>query len=311
MLIDVQGQAEGVRYLRRVVDGTLTSPLLLVGPEGVGKRFSVNEAAKERFSAAGGAEYHLAQIARGIHPDLCVVTQTDGKDIGIAEIRETIDLTSSYPCSAPVRYVVIDGADHLTDAAANALLKTLEEPPSTTRFFLLAQNARAVLPTIRSRCGELRFRPLPEKFVTEFLGQHTDDPSKALVYARISEGSVGRALQYLGSGRLTLRDEMLGLIKVGLTGDLSSLFSAVGKVGSLSLGLKFLDHVLRDLAMLPYDSTTLTNVDIARELELLRPRLGEEKLWGLIEGVRNVQRLPSSMNLAYHVKSIFASVFTG
>lgn len=311
MLSDVQGQTEGVRFLRRIVDGSFRSPLMLVGPEGVGKRFAVLEAAKERFSLAGGEEYHVTQIMRGIHPDVHLVTSVDGKDIGISDIREVIALTASFPCSAPVRFVVIDGAERLTDAAANALLKTLEEPHPTTQFFLLTENAQRVLPTIRSRCGELRFRTLPEKFVVEFLREHTDDPSKALVYARISEGSVGRALQYLGSGRLTLRDEMLGLIKVGLTGDLSSLFSAVGKISSLKLGLRFLEHILYDLTMLPFDSTALTNVDIVRELDLLRPRLGETRLWQLVDGVRAAHRLPASINLSYHIKSHFASVFSG
>lgn len=310
MLSEVKGQSEGVRYLRRVVEGRVSSPLLLVGPEGVGRRFAVLAAAKEEFSASGGSAYHVAQIVRGIHPDVITIQSEDGvKDIGIGEIRDLLETVESYPSSAPKRYVILDGADKLTDAAANALLKTLEEPPATTRFFLLAQNARSVIPTIRSRCGEIRFAPLPERFLVDFLCEHTEDAGKALVYARISNGSVGRALQYLGSGRLTLRDEMLSLLKLGLGGDLSSLFSAVGKATNLRLGLHFLEHILHDLVMLPYNANALTNQDIAQELAVLRPRLGEKRLWALVDAVHGVGHLSPSMNLAFHVKSAFATIF--
>lgn len=309
MLSEVQGQNESVRYLRKVIAGSFTSPLLLVGPEGVGRKFAVLSAAKEEFATTGAAEFHLKQIARGVHPDIHILHPDEGKDLGISEVRELLEVVTSYPSSAPMRYAILDGADRLTDAAANALLKTLEEPSPTTRFFLLAENAGSVIPTIRSRCAELRFRALPEEFVVECLRRHTDDPNKALVYSRISEGSVGRALQYLGSGRLTIRDEMLALLKQGPNGDLSSLFSAVDEMKSLRLGLRFLEHLLRDLLMIHFDPTSLTNVDIARDLELLRPRLGEHRIWALMDGLRKVLRHPPSMNLSFHFKTVLASTF--
>jgi hypothetical protein len=311
LLSEVQGQAEGVRFLRRVIEGHLTSPLLLVGPEGVGRRFSILEAAKEEFSASGYAEHHCLQIDKGVHPDILVLQPPeDAKEIGVQEIRDMIEVTSSFPSSAPTRYVIIDGADALTPSAANAFLKTLEEPPAGTRFFLLAENGKKVIPTIRSRCGELRYKPLPEQFIADYLLQHTNDPSKALVYARISDGSVGRAIQYLGSGRLTLRDEMLSLIKLGLGGDLSSLFSSVGKIGSLRLGLRFLEHILHDLIMISCAPATITNVDIAAELAQVRAQLGDRRVWNLFDGLRAVQRLQGPINLNYHVKSYLASAFS-
>lgn len=310
MLSEVQGQAEGVLFLRRIIEGRFSSPLLLIGQEGVGRRFSILEAAKEEFSASGYAETHCLQISKGVHPDVLILRPPDdSKEIGVSEIREMIEVTQSFPSIAPMRYVIIDGADALTPSAANAFLKTLEEPPATTRFFLLAEKGQGVLPTIRSRCGEIRYRPLPEQFVVQYLLQHTNDPAKALVYARISEGSVGRAIQYLGSGRLTLRNEMLALLKTGLMGDLSSLFSSVGKIGSLRLGLRFLEHLLHDLIMLPY-SVPLTNVDLKEELARVREQMGEARLWRLFDGLRAIQRTRGPINLSYHVKAYLAFAFS-
>lgn len=306
MLSEVQGQNEAVAFLRRSVEGRFTSPLLLVGPEGIGRRHAVLSAAKEHFSTASD----VFQISRGVHPDVVTVQPEDDKDIGIEAVRDLIQVTSAYPSIAPVRYVILDGADRLTAPAANAFLKTLEEPPSPTRFFLLAQDLTQVLPTIRSRCGLVRCSPLSEEFVVSFLRQHTDDAGKALVYARLAEGSVGRALQYLGAGRLALRDEMLSLLKLGLNKDISSIFSAVTKVGtSLRLGLRFLEHLLHDLVMLPYDTTAVTNIDILDELGVLHRQLGAARIERLVSGFGAVRSLNGSVNLAFHVKSYFANVF--
>jgi DNA polymerase-3 subunit delta' len=313
MLSEVQEQPEGVRFLRKVVEGDLTSPLLLVGNEGVGRCFSVVQAAKEAFSKGDPDSFHCVRIAAGTHPDLVLVHPPDGKSIGVDTIREVVDQSGSFPAMVPVRYVVINGADSMTTPAANALLKTLEEPPVTTRFFLVAGSAKAVLPTIRSRCGVVRYRPLSERFIVDFLAGQTDDATKALVCARLSEGSVGRAHQYLASGRLALRNKMLSLLKAGLTGDLSSLFSIVDSVEEdLQCGLRFFEHLLHDLVMLPRSPDRLTNLDVVEELDVLRGQLGEARIEGLFHGLRELQgRMRSNIHLPFHVKTYFATAFGG
>jgi DNA polymerase-3 subunit delta' len=313
MLSEVREQSEAIRFLRRVVDGELTSPLLLVGNEGVGRRYSVIQAAKEAFSKGNPDSIHCVQIAAGTHPDFVVVRPPDGKDIGVDTIREVVKQAGSFPAMVPVRYVVIDGADAMTTPAANALLKTLEEPPVTSRFFLVASSAYAVLPTIRSRCGLVRYRPLSEKFIVDFLAQQTDDATKALVCARLSEGSVGRAYQYLASGRLALRNKMLSLLKSGLVGDLSSLFSIVDSVQEdLPCGLRFFEHLLHDLVMLPRAPSQVTNLDVADDLGVLREQLGEGRLEQLFVGLRELQgRMRSNIHLPFHVKTYLATTFEG
>jgi DNA polymerase-3 subunit delta' len=312
MLSQVQGQAEGVRFLRRVVEGRYTSPLLLVGKEGVGRKFSVLEAAKESFSRGQEDPFHTTHLSQGTHPDLLLVRQEEEKEIGVDAVRAVIEEVNSFPMYAPARYVVVDGADHLTSAAANAFLKTLEEPSRTTRFFLLAESLSAVLPTIRSRCGLVRYRSLPEAFILATIQRFESDPAKALVYARLAEGSVGRAVGYCGSGRLRLRDQVLALLKTGLLRDTSALFSSVDAVGAdLALGIHFLEHVLHDLVMVTHDPSRLTNVDVEVEIRSLREALGLERIAFLTKGLRRIQgylNQNTSIQLPFHVKSLLVGV---
>lgn len=317
MLSAVQEQAEGVRVLRRVVEGAWTSPLLLVGPEGVGRRFSVGEAAREFFSGGAADSIHHLQLDRGVHPDYTVIRSD--KSIGIDQIRDVLESASFIPMMTPRRFVVIDGADGMTPAASNAFLKTLEEPHESTQFILLAENLSEVLPTIRSRCGLVRYRPLSEGLVVRHLMQHTDDGTKALVYARLSEGSVGRAVQFLASGKIALRDSMVALVEKAVSRDFASLFSEVTAIASggakgasdLRLGLRFLDHLLHDLVMIAHDPARLTNLDSADRIRRLRAKISDRSLNNLVAGLKDIRRHQSTpINLGFHVKTYLATAFS-
>lgn len=313
MLSEVRGQDEGVRYLKRVVTGELKFALLLLGEEGTGRRFSVTQAVKEVFAAhdPGGNQCH--QVDRGVHPDFVVVSPQDGKDIGIDAVRDILGRVYDFPMVAKKRFIVFDGVDRMTPAAANAFLKTLEEPPKSTQFFLLAESSEEVLPTIRSRCGNVRYKRLSESVIVERLQGLTQDPTKALVCARLAEGSIGRAVQYLGSNRLDLRDRVFSLLKQGLGGDLSSLFLSIDEFKTeLPLGVRFLDILLYDLTMLPYDAPRITNLDLAQELGLVRKQIGDKRLRALQTGLKQVQDREAStkINLAFHLKACLASSFS-
>ncbi len=318
MLTEVQGQDEGVRFLRKVVEGRFTSPLLLVGPEGVGRRFSIIEAAREAFSKGNPTSIHGLQLDQGLHPDFIYVRAPEAKSIGIDVIREIVDQADFLPMMSDRRYVVIDGADTMTWEAENSFLKTLEEPHVSTQFFLLAESYSGVIPTIRSRCGLVRYRPLDEGFIVAQLLHCMDDATKALVYARLSEGSVGRAVQYFGSGRLALRDSMVGLLRKALTKDLASLFVGVNAISGgtvkgaagLRLGLRFFEHILHDLAILPYDPSRMTNLDIAEDLAQLRSQIGDDRLAKLLAGIKDLQRHQEAhVNLGFHFKTYLATAF--
>jgi len=313
MLDEVQGQEDGVRHLRRVVAGQLVSPLLLVGEEGTGRRFATLQAIREMFCTGTRRPDcscpDCIQVTAGAHPDLMIVEATD-KDIGIDSIRDALERAGSFPAVAPVRVFLIDGADRMTVPAANALLKTLEEPPRTTRFFLLTDNERRVIPTIRSRCGRVSFGRLPESFILSVLSQHCEDHGKALVYCRIAEGSLGRAVRYWGSGRLGLRDKVFSILTLGSKRDFASLFTAIDALGKeIPLSLRFLEQLLLDLAMIQYDPTRIINRDIADKLSALR--VNDAVRERLVAGLRDIRASHRTTHivLPFHVKTLFATAF--
>ncbi len=312
MLSDVRGQNEGVQILKQVVRGHLRTPLLLIGSEGTGRRFSVIEAAREAFSKGDLDSPHSKRINENSHPDLVVITPPEDKEIGVDTIREVVDKAMMFPSMVSSRYVIIERVDKMTVPAANALLKTLEEKPFTTRFFLLAESSERVLPTIRSRCGVVRYRPLPESFIVEYVKDLTDDPIKALVCSRLGEGSVGLAYQFLASGRLSLRNKMLSMLEYGLSGDFSSLFSKVDEIeNDLDRGLHFLSHILCDLIMFPHAPDHMTNLDITDKIGDPRARLGEYRIESLLSGLNEVRSRPRGKTLSFHVKSFLVAAFTG
>lgn len=303
----IREQPEGVLYLRRVVEGSFKLPLLLVGEQGIGRRASVLEAAKVIFND-GAQEYQLSQ---GVHPDFRLVQPEEEKDIKVEVVRDLLDQARVQPSRATLKMFVIDGADHMTIAAANALLKVLEEPPERVRFFLLAEQLEDVLPTIRSRCAIVRYNKLSEAFLMSKIEHHVDDQSKALVYCRLAEGSLGRALRYSSSGRLMLRDKVVVLVDFALKKDLSALFPAVDDLAEdITLGLKFLDQITRDLTVLQRAPQCLINCDIPDKLAGLRSRMQGSEVTKLQAGLRTLRRNSSvAINRSFHLKSILASAF--
>jgi DNA polymerase-3 subunit delta' len=258
--------------------------------------------------------FNCLQVSQKSHPDITIVGSVDGKDIGIDVSRSIIELSGSFPMQAPVRFFIIDGVDRLTMPAANALLKLLEEPPATSRYVLIAEIAEKVIPTIRSRCGLVTFRPLPDAMVLSTLQRFEKDDAKALVYSRLSEGSVGRAIQFWGAGRLTLRDKVLTLLASSRKRDVAAFFSLIDQLDKdLPLALHFLTLILHDLIMLNIGAQKVINVDKVEELRALGRGVDVEVWQTLRKELTAVLRLyrGTRIQLGFHVKSLLAECFAG
>lgn len=317
MLADVLGQDDAVVMLRRIVDGSYLSPLLLVGDEGVGRRFSVLQVAREMFCRSLRTNecrcIDCVQLLQGSHPDFLTVASVDDKDIGVDAIRDVLATTQTHPTMAPVRIIFVDGVDRMTAPAANAILKTLEEPPTTVRFFLSTESVDRVLPTIHSRCGRVPFRNLPESFIVSRLSKFDDDGTKSLVYARIAEGSVGRAVRFWTSNRLKLRDHVLGVIEHGLKGDVSSMFATIDEIGAdLPLSLRFFEHALHDLLISHVDPSRMVNVDVSEQIMAMRASASDHVWIRMRSELKLVyQRYQSThINLPFHVKAALVNSFS-
>ncbi len=140
------------------------------------------------------------QVEQAIHPDFVIIQPEDGQKqnpkIKIDQIRGIEQLVIYRPLMGSHKICLIDEAETMTTEAANALLKTLEDPPDHCLFLLISSRPEQLLPTIRSRCLALRFFPLPVTAVEEVLKQRISMPDKdARLVANISEGRLGQALR--------------------------------------------------------------------------------------------------------------------
>jgi len=139
------------------------------------------------------------QIAQTTHPDCLLIQPEDPQKqnprITIDQIRDIEHLVIYRPLVGSHKVCLIDPADSMTQEAANALLKTLEDPPDHCLFLLISSRPEPLLPTIRSRCITLRFSPLPASSIYEFLKNQTDmEDTDAKLIAAFSEGRLGSAL---------------------------------------------------------------------------------------------------------------------
>ena len=195
---------------------------LLTGHEGVGKATFAYRAARRLLGAApdpargvlGSAPQDPVsrQVMARSHPDLLVLERVgeDGKVrkvIPVDEARKLSEFFSKSPASAPHRVAIIDAADDLNVNAANAILKTLEEPPPSGVLLMVSHAPGRLLPTIRSRCRRLAFAPLPLDEAARFVQTRTEiDEESAFRLARMAGGAPGRALSLAAGSALAMDD---------------------------------------------------------------------------------------------------------
>ena len=136
------------------------------------------------------------QVLSGNHPDLIYVTHEKPASIGVDDIREQInDTIQVRPYSSYYKIYIVDEAEKMTVQAQNALLKTIEEPPAYAVILLLTTNQDAFLPTILSRCVQLKLKPLKDSVVKEYLIQSLgENESEADIYAAFARGNLGKAI---------------------------------------------------------------------------------------------------------------------
>jgi DNA polymerase-3 subunit delta' len=213
-----RGEAVEAAFVDALARGRLHHGWLLTGPEGIGKATFAYRAARRLLGAAPDRELGALgaspddrvshQVAARSHPDLMVLERVgdDGKPrkvIPVEEARRLPEFFSKSPSMGGFRVAIVDAVDDMNPSAANALLKTLEEPPERGVLFLISHAPGGLLPTIRSRCRGLRFVPWPETEVAAFVRARADlSAEDALHLARMSRGSPGRALDLAARGAI-------------------------------------------------------------------------------------------------------------
>lgn len=216
---EMVGQEKVAAFLRTAVASKTTShAYIFVGPAGSGKRTAALLLACALICDDGGCGTcpACARVRRGAHPDVRVFQPAGAASYLVEQVRD--DLVPDMwlaPADGPAKVYILDRAESLGDAAANAFLKSLEEPPSAVTVVLLTDDYDAVLPTIASRCQVVRFAPVAPGRARELLVERTDaDVDEARIALAATSGSVAGALEFIGSpGRRQARDHMVAVLR--------------------------------------------------------------------------------------------------
>lgn len=314
-LTDIKGHDTPIRMIegarRR---GRLATSYLFAGEEGIGKRTAALALAsslncREPADRGGildpcGRCPSCVKIASGTHPDILVVEPLTN-EILVCQIRQS---TESDRCKREgydkprveemlayrsfeggLKVVIIDQAEKMNQAAANAFLKTLEEPPAESMIILVSSQPDRLLPTIRSRCSRVNFSPLPDPDCREVLASMGAEPAETAV--SLSMGRPGLAV----SEDLTAeRDRFLDTLDLMLGGESKPPWKDRAETE------RFLDSVmllLRDMAASKTGKGGLINRDMEDEIGEMGSRAGLEQILGCYERVRELRsRLYFNLN---------------
>ena len=213
---------------------------LFQGEEGVGK-----EALARTFAAGLQCQSESAdkpckecvscrQMESGNQPDVIWVTR-EKASLGVDEIREQLCNTMDIkPFSSPYKIYLVPEAEKMTEAAQNALLKTIEEPPEYGIVILMTSNICALLPTIQSRCLTMEFRPLSTAVVESYVKEHCQVPDyQARASAAFAQGNLGKAMRYAKSEDFIERkDHIISLLRHVEQMDLSEMLAVIKDLGT-------------------------------------------------------------------------------
>ncbi len=232
---DIIGQAAPVSVLRRsLAAGKIAHAYIFDGVEGCGKKKTALAFVEAIFcnGAEGCGRCHACRkVAAVQHPDLHVV-EPEGAFIKIDQIRELQKELSYRPFEARKKACILEAAERLNPAAANAFLKTLEEPPGDALLILLTTNIGAVLPTILSRCQRLSFSPLPFEAMEEYLRKTGVPAETARIAAALADGSLKKALDISEEDTLLRRSHILERIGSLSPGEIAPLFTLAEELGN-------------------------------------------------------------------------------
>jgi len=322
MLDQLTGNERVKKLLRAMLHARrIPGAMLFTGEEGVGKKLFALEIAKalncrtpkgaegcgscsscKRISKFNYPQSSDSDDWKGIiwtdHPDVGMVTAP--KRVLLVEQMRAIEREANFrPYEGRARVFLIDDADKLNDASANALLKVLEEPPHTSHIVLLTARPAMLLATIRSRCQMLRFSPLTASEIeTHLLQNKIADAAEARTRARVARGSLGRAVDQDFREFTSQREAMLKVLEALAAGDdrIQLLHSAEDLNAApvkdeFETRLDILETLIRDAWMLSVHAPaeSIVNNDLLPQLERMSTRLDGRRPAGWISQIEEMR----------------------
>ena len=338
MFDELTGNSRVKAVLKRMlVSDRLPGAMLFTGEEGIGKKLFALEIARAlncrtpKDQEACGVCSSCVRIRRLNYPtrddadEWTQIIWTDHPDVGLVvapkrvlrveQMRQIEKEANFRPFEGKARVFLIDEADKLNDASANALLKVLEEPPRTSHLILITARPAMLLPTILSRCQMIRFSPLTPAEIESHLVKTDLDSKTARLRARAAGGSIGRALS---NDLVTFTSQRKAMLKVlhalVLNNDRAQLLRSAEQLNEAQYKDEFeerldvLETLIRDSWMLSLgvDSSRIVNEDLAAELKEIAQKMdpGRAGDWILqIEDLR--EQLIVNVNRKITTDSLF------
>ena len=222
-------------FKRAIENHKISHAYILTGEAGMGRKSIANAFAMTLLCEKGGSEpcmscHSCKQVMSGNHPDLIYVTHEKQGSIGVDDVREQInDTIMIRPYSSYYKIYIVDEAEKMTVQAQNALLKTIEEPPSYAVIILITTNQEAFLPTILSRCVQMKLKPLKDFTIKSYLTQNLHIPEKDVdICAAFARGNLGKAIHLSSSDEFReLFQKVMVLVKNVGTMDISMLLDCI------------------------------------------------------------------------------------
>lgn len=316
-LDDVLGHERAVDQLRRAVSsGRVAHAYIFLGPEGVGKTMAAYAFAAELLATGRDAELTRRKIVDGNHPDLQVL-EPEGRFIKKAAVDALVQKLSYAPYEAEWKVNLILQAESMNPAAANALLKTLEEPGRNIVFLLVTSAPQQLLPTVLSRCQKVVFGPMDPDLIESVLVERGRAPDDARIIARVCDGSLGRAL-IMEPGPLREERHELGArfyrLPSGGDVDVARFAETVaqwpsGAEDALELVKVFLADAIRRVAL--SDSRRVAHPDLEEDAGAFAARYDLRSLTSKIRGVTYAQRLlQRNANAPLAVQALLVDILT-
>jgi DNA polymerase-3 subunit delta' len=338
MFDELTGNARVKAVLKRMlVTDRLPGAMLFTGEEGVGKKLFALEVARAlncrtpQDQEACGVCSSCVRIRKLNYPtrddadEWTQIIWTDHPDVGLVvapkrvlrveQMRQIEKEANFRPFEGKARVFLIDEADKLNDASANALLKVLEEPPRTSHLLLITARPAMLLPTILSRCQMIRFSPLTPAEIESHLVKTDIDVKTARLRARAAGGSMGRAL---AGDLVTFTSQRKAMLKVlstlVLSNDRAQLLRSAEQLNEAQYKDEFeerldvLETLIRDAWMLSLgvDTSRIVNEDLSAELKEIAQKLDPSRAgdWILqIEDLR--EQLIVNVNRKVTTDSLF------
>lgn len=314
---DFKGQSAHIEQLQSsFAAGANVHAYLLCGPRGTGKRSIARLCAMTALCRGEGKKPcgvcgPCRRVLSDTHPDVHTVLPEKGKQtIGVNVLRDVLAEVGVKSFEAAAKVLIFPEAERMTPAAQNCLLKTLEEPPQDTVFFLVTEQPGTLLPTIVSRCRVIRFHPLSQQDCEKRLTALGLSPDDAKRRARMAEGCVGKALE-IDEERLALMEKVTrDVFSVHRAGDVLSVVNQYKDDKQRQcMVMDLLETAVRDILLAQSGRTALEGFGYAHEAESYArsvPLAGGLALAGSITRARMM--LASNVSFAAAFESVLLKI---